>query len=44
MRYHHRFQVYAPLSSVAAFHQQHANMSAITPPPILLGKGINNTE
>jgi ligand-binding SRPBCC domain-containing protein len=34
MNYLHRFQVKAPLSSVAAFHQQPASMGAITPPPI----------
>ncbi len=32
--YLHRFRVNAPLSSVAAFHQQPASMGAITPPPI----------
>jgi ligand-binding SRPBCC domain-containing protein len=34
MKYTHRFQVKAPLSSVAAFHHQQSNMGAITPPPI----------
>ena len=34
MNYLHRFQVKAPLSRVAAFHQQHTSMSAITPPPM----------
>lgn len=34
MNYHHRFQIQAPLSRVAAFHQQHTSMGAITPPPI----------
>jgi ligand-binding SRPBCC domain-containing protein len=34
MKYSHRFQVKAPLARVASFHQDHANMAAITPPPI----------
>lgn len=34
MKYHHRFRVKAPLSSVAAFHQQQASLASITPPPI----------
>jgi ligand-binding SRPBCC domain-containing protein len=34
VKYTHRFRVKAPLSSVAAFHQQPASMGAITPPPI----------
>jgi ligand-binding SRPBCC domain-containing protein len=34
MNYLHRFQIKAPISSVAAFHQQHTSMGAITPPPI----------
>lgn len=34
MKYTHRFLVNAPLSSVSAFHQQSASLSAITPPPM----------
>lgn len=34
MKYHHRFQVKAPLSEVAAFHRLPDSMGAITPPPI----------
>ena len=34
MKYHHRFRVKAPLSGVAAFHQQQASLASITPPPI----------
>ena len=34
MEYLHRFRVKAPLSTVAAFHQQPASMGKITPPPI----------
>lgn len=34
MRYNHRFTVKAPLSEVAAFHQQPGSMAAITPPPV----------
>ena len=34
MNYLHRFQIKAPLSSVAAFHQKHTSMGEITPPPI----------
>jgi ligand-binding SRPBCC domain-containing protein len=34
MRTLHHFQVKAPLSRVAAFHQQPGSMAAITPPPI----------
>jgi ligand-binding SRPBCC domain-containing protein len=34
MRYLHRFRINAPLSSVAAFHQQPTSMGSITPPPI----------
>lgn len=34
MRYKHHFQTKAPLSAVAAFHQQPGSMAAITPPPI----------
>lgn len=34
MRYTHRFTVKAPLSSVAAFHQEPDSLGAITPPPV----------
>lgn len=34
MKYRHRFQVRAPLSTVAGFHRQPASLSAITPPLI----------
>lgn len=34
MRYTHRFQVKAPLSRVAVFHQQPGSLGAITPPPV----------
>jgi ligand-binding SRPBCC domain-containing protein len=34
MKYQHRFRVKAPLSGVAAFHQQQASLALITPPPI----------
>jgi ligand-binding SRPBCC domain-containing protein len=34
MKYHHRFQVNAPLSEVISFHRLAASMGAITPPPI----------
>lgn len=32
MKYHHQFQVKAPLSEVAAFHEHPTSMGAITPP------------
>jgi len=34
MKYHHRFQVRAPLARVSAFHSQASSMPAITPPPL----------
>ncbi len=36
IRYRHRFQVRAPLTSVADFHAQSASMAAITPPPVVV--------
>lgn len=32
--YQHSFEVHAPLSKVAAFHDDPASLSAITPPPV----------
>ena len=34
MKYHHRFQVRAKLTSVTDFHSRAASMAAIMPPPI----------
>ena len=34
MKYQHRFQVKAPLQTVAEFHSDSSSMAAITPPPI----------
>jgi ligand-binding SRPBCC domain-containing protein len=34
MKYLHRFRVKAPLSKVAAFHQQADSLVALTPPPM----------
>jgi ligand-binding SRPBCC domain-containing protein len=34
MLYRHRFQVAAPLATVADFHRQAASLAAITPPPV----------
>ena len=36
MIYHHRFEVQAPLKTVADFHSQSASMGAITPPPVIV--------
>jgi ligand-binding SRPBCC domain-containing protein len=35
MKYHHSFQVRAPLAAVTDFHAQSASMGAITPPPVI---------
>ena len=34
MKYHHRFQVSAPLARVSDFHSMASSMPAITPPPL----------
>ena len=36
MKYHHRFLVHAPLTSVSEFHSRAKSMAAITPPPIII--------
>jgi ligand-binding SRPBCC domain-containing protein len=36
MEYKHRFDVNAPLATVAEFHAQSASMGAITPPPVVV--------
>jgi ligand-binding SRPBCC domain-containing protein len=36
MEYKHRFEVNAPLTTVAEFHAKSASMGAITPPPVVV--------
>ena len=36
MKYHHRFQIAAPLARVAEFHRRSGSMAAITPPPLIV--------